>query len=218
MQKKYLLLIVLLMGIQLGLSLICHAQESMQLALHPGYHLINSDNFSESETVSQVNWVFGGDISYRSAYNHIPYELSIGYNWGKSHIYTLVSTSEIGNPPKYKVYARYQVLPLNIMWIHPVSPSLELMAGINITSQFRTMIFDDLPISNDRLYSLGAGLTGKVHWSIIQLNDNKGSLFLDLSLRYTEFLIHQARGRNLDDFELRFVTVSPAIGMRVSLN
>ncbi|MCH8569530.1 MAG: hypothetical protein LAT67_14755 [Balneolales bacterium] len=56
---------------------------------------------------------------------------------------------------------------------------------------------------------MGIGLSGKIHFVLNSFSSGNGKVFLNLSARWTEFLFHDEKNRNLDDFTLRHITLIP---------
>jgi len=72
-------------------------------------------------------------------------------------------------------------------------------------------------MNNKHLFSFGIGLTGKIQSLLKEFQNGKGAIFVNLTARWTEYLIHNARERNVDDFTLRHVTLAPQIGVSWNL-
>jgi len=193
-----------------------NAQERFEFSVFPGYHVINSDKISTDQNRSQSDWVFGGSLAARFRLNNIPLEYSIGYSYGKSTVHE--ENYSIGFDPTYSVDLRYRTLPQEIFWVNSISDRFELLAGINLTVQDRTLMYSNLDIENDRLFSMGIGLSGKIHMVLNTFSSGNGTVFLNLAARWTEFLYHDAKNRDLSDFTLRHVTLSPQIGISYTIN
>lgn len=192
------------------------AQNRFDFAVFPGYHVVNSDKISADTDVSQTDWIFGGSIAARFRINDIPLEYSIGYSYGKSTILERVFT--IGFERDYTIDLRYRTLPQEIFWVNSLSERIELLSGINLTAQDRTLQYSNMDIEDDRLFSIGIGLSGKLHMVLNKFNSGNGLIFINLSVRWTEFIYHDAKNRNLDEFTLRHVTISPQLGVSYSFN
>jgi hypothetical protein len=192
------------------------AQEKVEFAVFPGYHLINSDKVATDPDIFQTDWVFGGNIAVRFRINNIPLAYSIGYSQGKSTILKTGFSSE--TDPSYSLDLRYRTLPQEILLVNSISDRIELLTGINVTAQDRTLQYSNLNIKDDRLFSMGIGLSGKINLMLNSFSSDKGIVFMNLSARWTEFIYHDAKNRNLDDFTLRHVTLSPQIGVSYSIN
>lgn len=191
-----------------------NAQERFEFSIFPGYHVVNSDKISTDPNVSQTDWIFGGSMGTRFRINNLPLSYEIGFSYGKSTILERINaiTLESG----YYVDLRYRTLPQEIFWIHSISDKMELLTGVNVTVQDRTLMYSDTDIKDDRLFSMGIGLSGKVHLVLGTFNSGNGMVFINLSARWTEFVYHDEKNRNLDDFTLRHVTISPQIGVSYS--
>jgi hypothetical protein len=187
------------------------AQNQTQLSVNSGYHVINTDEVSNSSRVSRTDWIFGGTLATRFQVNQIPFEYNIGYSSGQSTIYAVIAT--IGFSPIYSVDLRYRTVPQELLWVNRLTDRIELLAGINVTAQDRTLMYSGITMNDDRLFSMGVGLSGKVHTLLYGFNSGNGGFFFDLAVRWTEFIYHDAKDRNLDDFTLRHVTISPRLGI-----
>lgn len=205
-----------LLGLILFVPEIITAQQNIHISVFPGYHVINSDEVSGASNFSKTNWIFGGKISVRSTIRDIPLEFTAGYSHGSSTV--MESTTTIGIIQDYSIRLRYKTLPAEVLWVNKLNNKVDFLIGINLTAQHRTLIYRDYDIGNDRLFSLGAGLSGKLHTNLHTFNSGKGSVFGNVSIRWTEFLYHHENGRNLDDFTLRHVAVSPEIGVSFDIN
>jgi|GEM_PF-1102921 hypothetical protein len=194
------------------------AQHQISVSLFPGYHVINTDEFVPSTRYDtfKTNFIFGGSISTRTEIQGYPFEISLGYSQGKSKAYEYYSTSE-GHWYNYSADLRYQKIPLEALFIHPISEKTNVLAGVNVVAQYRTMVYNNISINNDRLLSFGIGLTGKLQTKLITFKGDTGHIFGNLTARWTEYLIHNARGRNVGDFTLRHVTLAPQIGVSWNL-
>lgn len=192
------------------------AQESFEISVFPGYHVINSDKISSDPNVTQTDWIFGGSIGTRFRINNIPFEYVIGFSYGRSTI--LERINAINLESSYSVDLRYRTLPLEIFWVHSISDRIQLLTGVNLTAQDRTLMYSDVDIIDDRLFSMGIGLSGKVHLVLNTFGSGNSIVFMNLSVRWTEFIYHDEKNRNLDDFTLRHVTLSPQIGVSYRIN
>ena len=198
------------------LLLIAHdlkAQKAIQISLYPGFTIINSDDFSGVSRISQTNRAYGGNVAVNSSLNDIPIELSVGYLQGKSRI--------IENDNSFQnnsVALQYRTLPVELL-IPIFSPErFKLLTGLNIVAQHRTLIYNNLDIQDDRLLSFGIGLSGKASLILSEINDGNGFIFLNISARWTEFLVHNSRGRDTSDFKYRHFVISPQLGVSFDLN
>ncbi len=196
------------------------AQQTISVALFPGYHVINTDEFAPVKRYDnfKTSLIFGGLISTRTEIKGYPFEISFGYSQGKSKAYEYYNTLEDAYWPNYSIDLRYQKIPLEALFIHPISKKIEVLAGVNVAAHYRTLIYNNLSINNDRLLSFGIGLTGKLQKTLKEFDNGKGSIFANVTARWTEYLVHHANGRKLDDFVFRHVTVAPQIGINWSLN
>ena len=192
------------------------AQERFEFSIFPGYHVVNSDKISNDPGVSQTDWILGGKMGTRFRINNLPFAYAIGFSYGKSTI--LERFNAITLESGYSVDLRYRTLPQEIFWSHSISDKMELLTGINVTAQDRTLMYSDADIKDDRLFSMGIGLSGKVHLVLNTFNSDNGIIFFNLSARWTEFIYHDEKNRILDDFTLRHVTLSPQIGFSYSIN
>ncbi|SMO66696.1 hypothetical protein [Gracilimonas mengyeensis] len=208
-------LIFILFGVMSLIYQPLNAQHQFSVSLFPGYNVINNDQPTSKN--KQTNWVFGGTISFDKQIKNQPLSFSLSYLQGKSTIFKI--RTNIGPvQPNYEVLLRYQTIPIEAFYVHSIGQKTELLTGINFTPQYRTLLYERINIKNDRLLSLGFGLSGKVKTDFATFNGGQGVLFGSVAARWTEFLFHHANGRNVDDFSLRHVVVSPQIGMSWNLN
>ena len=193
------------------------AQDRFEISLFPAYHVINSDKVSAAPNVSRTDWVFGGNITARFRIRDLPLAYSIGYSQGKS---TILETDFRIPPPisNYSVDLRYRTLPQELFLVTAISDRVGLLTGINVTAQDRTLQYTGLDLKDDRLFSMGVGLSGKIHMVLNSFSSGNGHTFVNLAVRWTEFIYHDANNRNLDDFTLRHVSVSPQFGVSYSFN
>ncbi|MDG5766604.1 hypothetical protein QA596_03925 [Balneolales bacterium ANBcel1] len=190
-------------------------QDRFEFSIFPGYHVVNSDEVSTSHGVSQTNWIFGGSLGTRFRINNLPLAYAIGFSYGKSTI--LEPFNAVTLESFYHVDLRYRTLPQELFWVHSITDKVELLTGINLTAQDRTLMYSDVDVEDDRLFSMGIGLSGKVHLMLGTFSSGNGMVFMNLSARWTEFIYHDKKDRNLDDFTLRHVTLSPHIGVSYRL-
>jgi len=193
------------------------AQKAVQISLFPGFTIINSDDFSGVSGTSQTNRAYGGNVAVNSSFNEIPLELSAGYLQGKSRII------EQNNFQLYSVDLRYRTLPVEILMPLFTPDRIKVLTGLNIVGQQRTLIYTNSSyyhpdIQNDRLLSFGIGLSGKASLILSEINDGNGFIFLNISARWTEFLVHNSRGRDTSDFKYRHFVISPQLGVSFDLN
>ncbi len=194
------------------------AQNQVRISLFPGYLLINSDKPAVGDDASKTDWVFGGNVSLTTEYRGLPIEVAVGYSEGNSTVYTYFSTAEHLNPPSFDIDLRYRTLPVEAFYRHQISEGITLLGGLNMTAQHRVLQYDEsFNVPNDRLLSFGIGLSGIVRADFFTFSSGNGSVFGSVSSRYTEFLIHHANGRNLDDFTMRHLTLSPEIGVHFKM-
>lgn len=195
------------------------AQHQVQISLYPGYHLINSDKPAVGDNAYKTNWIFGGTVSLITEYQGHPVEITAGYSEGNSIVYTFISTAEHFDPPTYDIELRYRTLPVDALYSYQISERVTLLGGINMAAQHRVLQYDEsFNISNDRLLSFGVGLSGKMRATLSTFKSGNGAVFGSLSARWTEYIIHNKRGRKLDDFTLRHLTVYPEIGVKLDIN
>jgi len=187
------------------------AQKNLQVSFFPGYHAINSDKLSSDPNVTQTDWIYGGSIGTRFQINNIPLEYVIGFSHGRSTILEQINAKNIGTI--YTVDLRYRTLPQEIFFVHSLSDRIQLLTGVNVTAQDRTLMYSGVDIKNDRLFSMGIGLSGKVHLVLATFGPGNSKVYMNLSARWTEFIYHNEKNRILDDFTLRHVTLSPQIGV-----
>jgi len=152
------------------------AQENLQISFFPGYHVFNSDKISANPNASQTDWIFGGNLATRFGINNIPVEYSIGYSQGNSRVVELQSNFPEMNPTQ-TVDLRYRTLPQELLWVKPITDRIELLTGINVTAQQRTLMYSLSEVEEDRLFSIGLGLSGKLHMVLTRFNSGNGSLF-----------------------------------------
>lgn len=195
------------------------AQSQWQISLFPGYHLINSDKPAVGDNAYKTNWIFGGTVSLTTEYQGQPIEITAGYSEGNSTVNTFISTSEQFDPPSFDIELRYRALPIEALYRHQISERVTLLGGINLTAQHRVLQYDEkFNIPNDRLLSFGMGLSGKIRAILSTFSSGNGAVFGSLSARWTEYIVHNKRGRKLDDFTLRHLTVYPEIGVKLDIN
>lgn len=193
-----------------------NAQDQIQFSLFPGYHVINSDQPTPED--NKTNWIFGGNVSLSTEYKGYPIELSVGYSEGNSRVHKLVASIDIPNPPTYGVNLLYRTLPIEAYRKFQLGKRFKVLAGLNLTFQHRILQYDErFSIGNDRLFSIGLGLSSKIQTNLFTFNSGNGAIFGNLAVRWTEFIFHDANGRDLDDFTLRHVAISPQIGIAWSL-
>lgn len=192
------------------------AQERFEISLFPAYHVINSDKVSAAPNVSRTDWVFGGNITARFRIRDLPLAYSIGYSEGQSTI--LEANFQSPSASDYSVDLRYRTLPQELFLVTAISDKVGLLTGINVTAQDRTLQYTGLDLKDDRLFSMGIGLSGKIHIVLNSFSSGNGHTFVNLAVRWTEFIYHDANNRNLDDFTLRHVSVSPQFGVSYSFN
>lgn len=198
------------------LSVHSSAQTRIQSSFNTGYHVINTDVVSESPHVSSTDWNYGGTLAGQFNIQAIRFELNVGYNYGRSTIYEVSHT--FGFSPTYSLDLRYRTVPMELFWVNSLSNRIELLAGVNITVQDRTLLFAGVDIDNDRLFSMGVGLSSKIRAILNEFSSGKGGVFIDLSARWTEFVFHHSNGRNMDNFTLRHITLSPNVGIYYRFN
>ena len=198
------------------LSVHVSAQSRIQTSFNTGYHLVNTDQVSDNPSVATTDWSFGGTLASQFTIQSSRLEYSIGYMYGRSTIYEV--NNSIGFNPSYTLDLSYRSVPFELFWVHRVSNRVELLGGINIIAQYRTLLYSGVDIEDDRLFSLGVGLSSKVRTILNEFNMGKGGLFFDMSIRWTEFIFHHANGRYLDDFTLRQITLSPQFGIYYNFN
>lgn len=192
------------------------AQNRIQSSFNTGYHVINTDVVSESPNVSSTDWNYGGTLASQFNIRAIRFEINVGYNYGRSTIYEVSNT--ISFSPTYSLDLRYRTVPMEFFWVNTLSNRIELLAGMNMAFQDRTLLFAGVDIDNDRLFSMGVGLSGKIRAILNEFSSGNGGVFFDVSARWTEFVFHDSNGRNLDNFKLRHITLSPNLGIYYKLN
>jgi len=215
-QKTVIILLASFFCVALTFQQQARAQERFEISLFPAYHLINSDKVSAAPNVSRTDWVFGGNITARFRIRDLPLAYSIGYSEGKSTI--LETDFRIPSASDYSVDLRYRTLPQELFLVTAISDRVGLLTGINVTAQDRTLQYTGLDLKDDRLFSMGVGLSGKIHMVLNSFSSGNGHTFVNLAVRWTEFIYHDANNRNLDDFTLRHVSVSPQFGVSYSFN
>ncbi len=187
------------------------AQDRFGISVFPGYHAINTDTISDNENVSQTDWIFGLNLTTRFRISDVPLAYTVGAAYGSSTI--LDQTYGFNLEFNRTIDLRYRSLPQELLWVYSVTENIELLTGINVTLQDRTLRYSYSDIEDDRLFSVGLGLSGKVHLVLSRFSSGNGRLFMNLAARWTEFIWHDEQGRDLDDFTLRHVTFSPEIGV-----
>jgi hypothetical protein len=193
-----------------------HAQTGIQISFDPGYYLYNSDNVFKSSDKSALDWTFGGHVSLLTGIKGLPVELSAGLLQGTSTFYSFQRV--IGIPLSFSAKMTYRALPIELLLMRDIGSGLRLSGGINITAHHRIITSKGAPLPDDRLFSLGAGLTGRIQTDILTFASGSGSVFLNLTVRWTEYLYHHSRGRIMDDFTLRHLVVSPRIGVALIIS
>jgi hypothetical protein len=198
------------------------AQQRFQFSVYPAYHAVNTDEISADPKVSQTNWTFGGTAAVRSHLHGIPLELSIGFSYGQATVREAINT--LNQFQSYSIDLRYRSVPAEILLITRLGDGFDLATGINLTAQDRTLIFRLAgPASNirdlrdDRLFSFGLGLSGRLYADLYRFRSGNGSVFANVSVRWTEYVFHDNQNRNLDDFTLRHVTVGLHAGVAFQL-
>lgn len=212
---------ILLAFISLSLTSQTKAQHHFQVSLFPGYHVINSDEVfprkSNSDVNPKTNFMSGGKLTWKTQYKNHPLYVSMGYLQGKSLI--LEGYTTIGPDFGRKAISlRYRTLPFEVMRIFDLNERTELSFGINTAMQHRIIEFETYDIPDDRLLSFGAGLSGKIQTQLKTFRSDNGYIFGSLAFRWTEYIVHDANGRNLDDFTLRHITLSPQIGVALTID
>jgi hypothetical protein len=193
------------------------AQKPFSISLFPGYHIGNSNDVISFGTASKITYIFGSTISTRSNFMGFPMEVSLGYSWGNS-IVRPYNTKPGGYYIPYKFDFWYQTIPVEALYIHPLNDNVELMGGLNISGQYRKLFLQDgTSMNNEHLFNFGIGLTGKIQSVLKKFQNGKGAIFGNLTARWTEYFIHNSRGRNVDDFTIRHVTLAPQIGVSWNL-
>ena len=102
------------------------------------------------------------------------------------------------------------------MRVFKLTDLFEFSAGLNIVPQYRTLIYDFENISpqNDRLLSIGMGISGKLSLVEAYSETRKRGIVLGVSARWTGFFIHNARNRLIDGYRYSHFLISPNIGVR----
>lgn len=198
------------------LSVNLSAQSRIQTSFNTGYHLVNTDQASDNPSVSTTDWSFGGSMASQFTIQSSRFEYSIGYMYGRSTIYEVNYT--LGFDPTYTLDLRYRSVPFELFWVYRATSRIELLGGFNVIAQNRTLLYSGVDIEDDRLFSLGVGLSSKVRTILNEFNMGKGGLFFDMSIRWTEFVLHHANGRHMDDFKPRHITLSPQLGIYYNFN
>lgn len=144
-------------------------------------------------------------------------EVSVGYSWGNS-IVRPYNTKPGGYYIPYKFNLRYQTIPVEALYIHRLNERVELMTGLNISGQYRKLFLQDgTTKKNEHLFRFGIGLTSKIQSMLKEFENGKGAIFVNLTARWTEYLIDDADDRSLNDYRLRHVTLTPQIGFSWNL-
>jgi hypothetical protein len=200
----------------LGIVGTAAAQDRFEFSVFPGYKVINSDEISAVAEVSQTDWSVGGSMAARFRINNRPFQYEVGFSYGKSTVLEQVDPFNLSL--SNAVDLRYRTLPQEIFYIHNVSDRIELLTGVNVTAQDRTVMHSNLDIKDDRLFSMGIGLSGKIRMILNRFDSGNGLVFMNLSARWTEFIYHDEKSRDLSDFTLRHLTLSPQIGVSYNMN
>lgn len=198
----------LLATISIFLHQMACAQDRIDLSLFPAYHAINSDSPSSDNDFSKTNLIFGGTASFRTNISNYPIEFSLGYTHGKSAIMEGYNSIDERSS---NIYLTYRSVPGEILYVHQLDENTEVLAGINFAAQQRILTFEDRNPEKDRLLSFGMGLSAQIRKIFRTFSDERGIVFGSLFARWTEYLIHDSRDRNLDDYTLRHLTLSPQI-------
>ncbi|TVQ15884.1 MAG: hypothetical protein EA364_01060 [Balneolaceae bacterium] len=187
------------------------AQERPHYSIFPGYLLVNSDQPSAARGISGARWVFGASVARQKRINGRIFEFSLAYAHGHSTIYRRVYS----NPPYVittsTVSNRYRSIPFEVLLVRPLNRKTELKVGANMVLQDRTLFYRKIDISDDRLLSFGLGLSAKFSTNLYTF-DSGSYFFTNLGLRWTEFIFHDKKNRNLDGYTFRHIVLSPAIG------
>ena len=191
-----------------------YGQQRGSVSVFPGYHIVNSDIVSGATEVGQADWVVGGNVALRPTIRGIPFEVTVDYSHSHTTIYEVNFTHE-QIYANYAIDLRYRSIPVELLFLHQLTERFELLGGINVTPQDRTHHYSGRDIEEDRLFSMGLGLSGKAVMTIFSF-EGGGTVFGAFSVRWTEFIYHDARNRMLDDFTLRNVLISPQIGYAIS--
>ena len=204
--RTFSLMLFLIISVQ------CYAQQQISISLFPGYHKTNSNDVISFGSTSKVIYIFGSTVSARSSLLGFPMEVSVGYSWGKS-ILRPYDTKPDGYYIPYKFNLWHQTVPIEALYIHQLNKNIEVMGGLNFSGQYRKLFLKDgTNKNNEHLFRFGIGLTGKIQSNLKEFKNGKGAVFVNLTARWTEFLIDDADYRSLNNYTLRHLTLAPQIG------
>lgn len=198
------------------------AQNQVKISLFPGYHAINSDEVypqrEHSEITPKTNFIAGISAAYKTIIKDSPLQFNVGYSFGQSLVYKYRTAADIYIPNPVSADLRYSTLPIEAFWIHSMNEQTDFYLGPNLVFQHRTVLFTNAEIPNDRLLSVGIGISGKAQRILSTFKSNNGHIFAALGFRWTEFVFHHANGRNVDDFTMRHLTLTPQLGLSLNID
>jgi hypothetical protein len=207
--------------ISLFLTTQTKAQHRFKTSLFPGYHVLNSDKIthydSNSDVSPKTNFVIGGKLTWQTEFGGHLMDISMGYLHGKSIVFEGSSSLE-SDAGRKAIALKYNTLPFEVMRVFGLHEKTELSLGINVAVQHRIVEYETYNIPKDRLLSFGAGLSGNIQTQLKTFRHDNGYIFGSLAFRWTEYMVHDAKGRDLDDFTLRHVTLSPQIGIAFNID
>lgn len=189
------------------------AQERLLVSAFPGFNVINSDYVTGVSDEKRLRWGIGGRIALQRSLNGVPLEISVGFTHSRSTVFE--SDIRIGTMQNYSIDLRYNTIPVELLWVNRVTDRVEFSAGINVTPQYRSILLDSeqINLQDDRLLSFGAGLSGRTSLILSRFDSGNGAVYGNLSIRWTEFLFHNSRNRNTDDFSFRHLVITPQVGV-----
>ncbi|HBQ59095.1 MAG TPA: hypothetical protein DD671_05575 [Balneolaceae bacterium] len=198
------------------------AQNSVNISLFPGYHVINSDEVypqrEHSDINPKTNFIAGISAAYQTLVKDYPIQFNLSYSFGQSMVYKYRTAADIYIPNPVSADLRYSTLPIEAFWVHSRNEKTDFYLGPNLVFQHRTFLFTNAEIPNDRLLSVGIGISGKAQRILNTFKSNNGHIFAALGFRWTEFVFHHANGRNVDDFTMRHLTLTPQLGLSLNLD
>lgn len=190
-----------------------HAQTPVKVSVSPGFLLVNTDKVSGSDNFSETQFIYGGSVSFFTQFLNNPVQLNIGYNHGKSAVYE----SFISDGPRISVDQRYNTIPVEALFIYNIADRITAAGGINTVMQYRTILFNEIDNDSDRILSFGAGLSAQIQFEMNQHFSGRMQTLLTISGRWTEFFLHNSRGRDTSDYRYRHILLAPQLSFRFTI-
>ncbi len=197
--------------------IMCAPADAQQLRVsgYSGWFMSNTDNVSGPQATGKVDRITGAGFSFRTQLHSVPLEFSLGFAQGTESVQQF--QNHFGETFQ-TVDLRYRMIPAEVFFVHRFFDRLELLAGINITTQYRSLLYSgQVFMEDDRLLSFGMGLSARANADLLRFGNDSGALFVSLAARWSEFFIHDEAGRNTDDFTYRHLTLMPRLGLMFEL-